>query len=64
MDVLSKIDSHFKNQTELGLAVGVSQSVVSEWLTGKAKFHHLEQKRLLNSLAYRAKKSSLKFSDK
>ena len=46
MDVLSKIDSHFKNQTELGLAVGVSQSVVSEWLTGKAKIPPLRAKKI------------------
>jgi DNA-binding transcriptional regulator YdaS (Cro superfamily) len=36
MDVLSRIDSHFKNQTDLGSAVGVRQSVVSVWLSGKA----------------------------
>jgi len=46
MDVLSKIDSHFKNQTELGLAVGVSQSVVSEWLTGKAPIPPLRAKKI------------------
>jgi|APFre7841882654_1041346.scaffolds.fasta_scaffold351127_2 DNA-binding transcriptional regulator YdaS (Cro superfamily) len=46
MDVLSKIDSHFKNQTELGLAVGVSQSVVSEWLTGKATIPPLRAKKI------------------
>jgi DNA-binding transcriptional regulator YdaS (Cro superfamily) len=37
MDVLERISTHFKTQTDLSCAIGVSQPVVSEWLGGKAK---------------------------